>query len=100
MISVKRREYPIKISINGRSINKVIIDTHYEEKHKGSVSDEIILKLIVMLDQRAFDPVKTRGEFEYYVEDKMRLDQKFYKLIWILHESEVFVGVINCYRRN
>ena len=44
---MKRREYDIDpILINRVYITKVIIDPHYEEKHKESINDELILKLV------------------------------------------------------
>ena len=39
------------------------------------------------------------GEFEYFVNDRLELEEKFYKLVWLLHEQELYVVVINAYRR-
>ncbi len=30
-----RRSYGVNIVVNGRNINEVIIDSHYEKKHRG-----------------------------------------------------------------
>ena len=98
--NVNRREYPIQIIINGRKITKAIIDPHYEESHKDSISDEVILTLINRLNGRVFSPVKVDGEFEYFVEDKILLDRKLFKLVWLLQDEEVYVGILNCYRRD
>ncbi len=47
---MNRREYDIGITVNGRQVTKVIIDPHYELKHADSVSDQIILDLVKLLD--------------------------------------------------
>jgi hypothetical protein len=40
---VHRREYSIEITVKGRSIEKVVIDPHYEIKHSRSVNDQTII---------------------------------------------------------
>lgn len=97
---MSRRVYMLELTINGRFLNKVIIDPHYEEKHANSVSDQVILKLVLQLDGRTFLFADSDEDgFQYFVNDHIELDKRFYKLIWLLHESESFVGIINAYRR-
>lgn len=95
-----RREYIIDLTINGRHLKKLVIDSHYEVKHSESVSDEIIIELVKELDGGFYRVEKVDDQgFQYFVEDYMELDNKLYKLIWLLHDDEIFIGVVNCYRR-
>ena len=98
---MERREYSTYLNINGREIIKIIIDSHYELRHKESINDEVVLKLVKMLDGSEYLPVDIdENGFEYFVNDNMSLDGKNYKLIWLLHANEIFIGIVNAYRRD
>lgn len=94
-----RRSYLISITVNDRAINEVIIDPHYEEKHADSVTDEIILDLVRKLDGRIFDPDDIDEEFLYFKTEPIELDGKNYRLVWLLKENCLFIGVVNAFRR-
>ena len=96
---MKRREYGIDILVNRRRITKVIIDTHYEKKHSATVDDQIILKLAETLDGEVIEPDAEDPPYSYFSQDRIELDGKFYKLIWLLEDDELYVGVVNAYRR-
>lgn len=96
---VKRREYPTRLTINNRQIEKIIIDPHYEEKHFSSVDDETIIALVIQLDGRVIEAEKQAGAYSYFATDKMVFEGKLYKLVWLLEDDAVYVGVVNCYRR-
>jgi hypothetical protein len=94
-----RREYPVRLNINGRHIAKVIIDPHYELKHSSSVSDKVILELVEQLSGNRFDPEAETGKFQYFVSDNLILGRKRFRLVWLLEEDELYIGVVNAYRR-
>ncbi len=96
---MKRREYGINIVFNEIRITKVIVDLHYELKHAASISDEVILNLVKMLDGRALPPDEIKPPFSYFSLDKIVLNGKRYKLIWVLEDDQIYIGIINTYRR-
>lgn len=99
MQSMSRREYKAALVINNVVIDKVIIDSHYEEKHAESINDEIILELVKTLNGKLFEPEDIKTPYSYFVTDKIKYSGKLYKLIWLLEENEIYIGVINAYRR-
>ena len=96
---MKRREYGIQMIVNSRWISKVIIDPHYEAKHQESITDEIIIQLVKTLNGEAMEPDEQSPPFSYFVTDKIELGGKLYKLVWLLEADEIYIGVINAYRR-
>mgnify|MGYP001484297622 FL=1 len=95
----ERRDYKISITVNSRAVNRVIIDPHYELKHGDSVNDEIILSLIQMLDGKTFTPEAEDDGFQYFKTDPLELNGVRYRLIWLLEKNEIYIGVINAFRR-
>lgn len=97
---MERRIYKVNLHINGRKLDRVVIDPHYEIRHSRSITDEKILALVEQLNNKFFRPTNIDEDgFQYFVNDKLELDNKLYKLIWLLHESEVYIGIVNAYRR-
>jgi hypothetical protein len=96
---MSRREYDINIVFNRVQINKVIIDLHFEKKHSASMNDEIILALVQQLDDLIVAPEEIDPPYSYFIQDKMEFNGKRYKLVWLTEEDEIFIGVLNAYRR-
>jgi hypothetical protein len=96
---IERRDYKIFITVNSKTINRVIIDPHFEIKHGESVDDEIILSLVLMLDGKSFEPEAEKDGFQYFKTDPLDLNGVNYRLIWLLEENEIYIGVVNAFRR-
>jgi hypothetical protein len=52
-----------------------------------------------MLDGEEVDPEVKNPPFSYYTSDRMLLDGRFYKLVWLLEKGQIYIGVVNAYRR-
>ena len=96
---MERRQYDLQLNVNGHRIEKVIIDPHYEKKHKSSLNDKLILELVKDLDGGRFPAVGKDGPYEYFATDNIFHNGKRYKLIWLMEDNALYIGVINAYRR-
>ncbi len=96
---MNRREYEITpIQVNKFKITKVIIDPHYKEKHGQDIDDELILNLVKKLDGRMQVPEEVDEDgFSYFV-TLIMFEKKKYRLIWLLEEGAIYIGVINAFR--
>ena len=95
----ERRVYQIAITVNKRAITRVVIDPHYEVKHAESVNDELVLSLVRQLDGKTFTPEAERDGFQYFKTDPLILNEVSYRLIWLLENNDIYIGVINAFRR-
>lgn len=94
----ERRHFKIKtIFVNGLIINEVIISNHYEKNHLDHMSDALILKLVNKLNGRRELPVEEKNGFSYFV-TLIEYDEKPYKLIWLLEDGAIYIGVVNAHR--
>lgn len=96
---MERGSYSVSITVNGQKIKKVVIDSHYKLKHSSTMSEELILALVGLLDGEDFAPKTKALSFEYYMNENLVLDNKRYRLVWLIEKEELFIGVINAYRR-
>lgn len=93
-----RREYKIdRIYVNNIAIDVVIIDSHYEIKHSSYMNDELILLLVRELDGRLELPEYTDGKYKYYSSLVFNGTKK-YRLVWLLEDTKLYIGIINAYR--
>jgi hypothetical protein len=88
----------MNLVVNGRQIDEVVIDPHYKEKHPD-ISDALILDLVKGLDGREFQVQERAGKWEFFMLDRIEYGGKLYRLVWCLHDSFPFLGVVNCFRR-
>jgi len=96
-----RREYQIDpIRINKILVSKVVVDSHYEEKHSEYINDDLILELVKSLDGRIEVPQTEDEEGYSYFSTLLVHLEKQYRLVWLLENDEIYVGVINAYRDN
>jgi len=95
----QRKSYTLMIQMNGRRINEIIIDPHYKEKH-SDISDELILELVKGMDGKYFEAEGRNGPWEFFSWDRIEYVGKLYRLVWCLKDDTLFIGVINCFRRD
>lgn len=96
------KQYAVQITVNGHSINSVLIGPHYLIKHGSYMNDELILMLVAELDGGNFPVDSSTAGVDYYVAD-IELDDagKTYRLIWLFEGEKLEVlGVINAYRKS
>lgn len=86
------------ITVNEIRINEVVIDSHYTEKHLDHMSDELILRLVAELDGRRELPESKAGKYAYFATLIELDDSKQYRLIWLLEDHAIYIGVVNAYR--
>ena len=97
-MNLKRRTYKIEpIVVNGIKIVQVVIDSHYEEKHQGHMNDSLILKLVKELDGRRELPEAKKGRYAYFA-TLVEHGERQYRLIWLLEDHAIYIGVVNAYR--
>jgi hypothetical protein len=51
------------------------------------------------LDNQFFEADHTDPPYSFFVVDKMVLNGKKYKLVWLLEDKEIYIGVVTAYRR-
>ena len=61
--------------------------------------DDLIIGLVMTLNGNDYEPDDRDGEYSYFVTDGIEYQGKLYKLIWLTEEHQVYIGVINAYRR-
>jgi len=93
-----RRTYRISpIVFNGLIYDSVIIDSHYEVKHKAEINDELILDLVKMLNRDFEEPTDMKDDFMYFSKILYKKNKGF-RIVWLTKSDENFIGVINAFR--
>ena len=96
---MKRREYRISpIFVNKVWINRVLIDPHFESKHGEQISDHLIIELVKGLNWRLeLAEARDKKGYSYFV-TLLKLNERQYRLIWLMEADLDYLGVINAYR--
>lgn len=94
------RTYSIKVEFNGVQYVDLLIDPHYEIKHKGSITDEIIIELVQKLHKSFLDEqARSKNGYLFYEAD-VQSKGKLYRLVLTTPPDYSFLGVRNAYRRS
>lgn len=76
---------------------QVIIDPHYEVKRSGHIDDDLILQIVRKLDGRFELPESKTGVYSYFT-TLVEYESKKYRLVWLLEDNALYVGVVNAFR--
>jgi hypothetical protein len=93
------RRFEIDITLNGLRFRELWIDPHYEEKHRASINDLLIIDLIEGINKMTFDCQAKVNGFEFYEVD-VHFREKRYRLVLVLPPDKAYLGVRNAYRRS
>ena len=94
-----RSEFDIEpIQVNRVTVSKIIIDSHYKKKHANYMTDQLILNLVRSLDGRIEVPEKKDEDGYSYFATLLSYENKQYRLIWLLEDNAIYIGVLNAYR--
>ena len=97
-MKIGQRTYKIRpIIVNDVRVVQVVIDSHYEEKHGDTMNDELILELVKELDGRREAPEARTGQYSYFA-TLVEHGEKQYRLIWLLEDQAIYIGIVNAYR--
>ncbi len=96
-----RNEYALRVRLNRRLFNRVLVDDHYKVKHHRRMNDMLILRLVKSLEGTLLDyqTVTTDG-WQIMVKDPVYDEDKTYRLVLCTHPDENYIGVINAFRRS
>ena len=60
---------------------------------------EILIHPDLQWSCQIIEPEDIDPPYSYFTRDRIELDGKFYKLIWLLEDHQIYIGVVNAYRR-
>ena len=94
----ERRTYKIDpITVNNIKVVQVVIDSHFEAKHHRYMSDTLILRLVKELNGRHELPETKTNQYSYFA-TLIEIGYKKYRLIWLLEDHAIYIGIVNAYR--
>ena len=100
MVTSVYRTYLIQVEFNEILYTELMIDSHYELKHKESINDEIIFALVWTLHKSFVDEqIRSNSGYSFYEIDVVH-ENKLYRLVLTTPPDHSFLGVRNAYRRS
>ena len=100
--------YPLlePLLVNNQWFNVIDIWQHYKEKHPY-ITDKIILEFVKQLHSNNY-PVYRLGYLKTndgkmwrtYYYDKFYINNKAYRLAWLINEGSDILHILHCLRRN
>ena len=93
------RVYAIDMFLNDMIFSEVWIDPHYEENHKESIDDQLILNLLELLNHKVIAAKAESKGFNFFEVD-VEIRKKPYRLILVIPPDRSYIGVRNAYRRS
>ncbi len=97
---MKLLSFKLNVFVNETWFHEVLIDSHVLERHGESMTTHLVLKLVSRLhlnDYKA-DNLDNRG-FSYFVTDNLILDNKSYRMVWLIPPESNYIGVRTAFRR-
>ena len=94
------RHHKLNVCVNGTWFHDVLIDSHVMERHGSSIDDQLVLNLVEKLHM-GFYKVEDTDEngFDYFVNEELILDEKPYRLVWLMPPDKSYLGVRTAFRR-
>lgn len=83
------------ISVNGKTVSRIVVDEHCR-KHRD-ITDDVIIDLVRLLDGVEQLPDDVKPPYEYYA-TLVLLKEKQYRIVWLLEERLLYLGIITIYR--
>ncbi len=93
------RRYDIDLKMNGEHFDELWIDPHYEEKHKDSINDQLILELAKEVDGWLITLSAEVSGYKFY-EAEGYYQGKAFRLILVIPPDGAYLGIRNAYRRS
>ncbi len=93
-----RQIYLKRLVVNGKRFRRVIVDSHYEERHP-ELNDKTVLGVVEALSGLFFlyEKMLPSG-YLVFVTEPVWADAKPYRLVWTYHPENDYLGVITCFR--
>jgi hypothetical protein len=53
----------------------------------------------MLLNGKFFKPDVVKAGFQYFTIDPLKFQEVTYRLVWLLEDEKLYVGVVNAFRR-